>query len=68
MKRVAEAMGNNTILLKRWVKGRTKQQTWKFGLDKMIVNENWKNYCIEIPSNGGANDIKISGSRASRWW
>jgi hypothetical protein len=69
MHRVAEARGNNQITLARYVKSRFKQQSWLFnGSDKVIRNENWKNYCMEIPSNGGANDLKITGSIQSRWW
>jgi len=67
--RIAEAQGNNQITLKRWVAGRKKQQTWKFDpVAKVIRNMNWTNYVMEIPSNGGANDLKISGSISSRWW
>jgi len=69
MNRVAEAKGNNQITLNRWVKGRKKQQTWKFDpVAKVIRNMNWTNYVMEIPSKGGANDLKISGSINSRHW
>jgi len=68
MKRVAEAKGNNNISLMRYTKNRAAQK-WVFdGVSKTIRNDNWKNYYIEIPSNGGANNLKITGTKNSRWW
>jgi len=68
LNRIAEAKGNNNISLMRYAKGRKAQQ-WKFDpVAKVIRNMNWTNYIMEIPSNGGANDLKISGSIHSRWW
>jgi len=68
MHRVAEAGGNNNITLKRFAKGRNAQQWFYDNVSKTIKNQNWKNYCMEIPSNGRANDLKITGSITSRWW
>jgi len=68
MHRVVEAKGNNNISLMRWAKNRKAQQ-WKFDpVAKVLRNMNWTNYIMEIPSNGGANNLKISGTISSRWW
>jgi len=68
MWRVVQAQGNNNIALNRWVKNRAAQQWWFDPVSKTIRSQHWKNYCMEIPSNGGANELKISGSIKSRWW
>lgn len=68
MKRVAEAVGNNTITLKRWAKNR-KAQKWTYdSVRKVIMNMNWTNYGIQIPSNGGANDLRITSGINSKWF
>jgi hypothetical protein len=35
---------------------------------KTVRNNNWKNYCAEVPGNGGQNNFKITSSITSRWW
>jgi len=68
MNRVAQAQGSNQIYINRWVKNRKAQQ-WKFDpVAKVIRNMNWTNYVMEIPSKGGAADLKISGTISSRHW
>jgi hypothetical protein len=48
MKRVAEAMGTN-MKLKRWNKGRVRQQTCRFdSTTKTIKGEYYKNYSLDI--------------------
>jgi hypothetical protein len=68
MNRVLQAHGNNNIMLNRWVKNRAAQQWFFEPVSKTIRSQNWKNYCMEIPSNGGANELKITGTIKSRWW
>jgi len=71
MHRVAEAQGGHgRIDLKKWSKG-SEAQMWKFdGEKKVVVNKNWKHppgWCLGIPSNGNANDIKVMKLN-TRWW
>jgi len=68
MNRVAQAHGNNNIQLNRWKKNNKAQQWFFDPVSKTVRNNNWTNYCMERPSNGGANDLKITGSINSRWW
>jgi hypothetical protein len=66
-KRVAEGNGSN-ITLRRWRKN-VQQQVWFFnGQDKMIRSNYWKNYCLEIPGNGGQNELRMTSNCKSRWW
>jgi hypothetical protein len=68
MKRVAEMQGGTQVYLKRWVKNK-KQQQWFFDpVAKVIKNNYWKNYVLNIPSNGNANSINTVSSITSRWW
>jgi len=68
MKRVAEMLGGTQVTLKRWYKGR-KAQTWKFDpVAKVIRNDYWKNYVLNIPSNGNANQLNTVSGITSRWW
>jgi hypothetical protein len=68
MNRVIEAMGNNNMQQRRYAAGRKAQQ-WTFNCKtKMIMNFNWKNYCVEIQSNGNNKNIRMISSCSSRWW
>jgi hypothetical protein len=67
MKRVAENHGNNAITLRRWRNNVKQQQWWFDGESKTVRNNNWKARAMEIPSNGGANDLRTN-SVNSRWW
>jgi hypothetical protein len=68
MKRVLEAKGASNATIMRWVKNR-KSQTWYFdGKSKTIRSNYWKNYALEIQSNGGSNNLRLTSSINSRWW
>jgi len=68
MNRVAEMHGNTYMYLRRWRKNQ-KMQMWTFdGVSKLVKNMHWKNYCLEIPGNGGQNMLKTTTSMKSRWW
>jgi len=67
MKRVAEAVSTN-IKLKRWNKGRKRQQTFKFDItSKTIKNEYYKSYSLDITNNGRSANLRITTTN-SRWW
>jgi hypothetical protein len=68
MNRVAEAVGASDVRLKRWVKGRVAQQFWFDGVSKTLRSQHWKNYCVEIQSNGGNKSVRMTSSISSRWW
>jgi hypothetical protein len=68
MNRVIQAHGNNNIMLNRWKKNVAAQQWFFEPVSKTIRSNHWKNYCMEIPSSGKANELKITGSITSRWW
>jgi hypothetical protein len=55
MHRVAEMLGGTNVTLKRWVKNRKAQQWFFDCTSKLVRNNYWKNYCLNIPSNGKAN-------------
>jgi hypothetical protein len=68
MKRVVEAVGANNMVIKRWAKGRTAQQYRFNGVDKTVRSEQWKNYAVEIQSNGSNKNIRLTSTINSRWW
>jgi hypothetical protein len=56
-RRVAEMHGNRYVYLRRWIKNRKGQQ-WIFDQkSKTVTNMNWKNYALEIQSNGNGRHI-----------
>jgi hypothetical protein len=68
MKRVAECVGANNMILRRYVKGRQAQKFFFNEKDKTIRSNQWKNYAMEIQSNGGSSNIRFTSSINSRWW
>jgi hypothetical protein len=68
MKRVAECHGANNIWLRRWRKGDTGQQFFFDEVSKTIRSQKWKNYAMEIQSNGGSKNLRMTSSINSRWW
>jgi hypothetical protein len=48
MKRVAECVGANNMVLKRFAKGRIAQQFYFDGVSRTIRSQQWKNYALEI--------------------
>jgi hypothetical protein len=68
MKRVAEAVGANNVAIKRWRKNVTGQQFFFDCTSKTIRSQQWKNYAMEIQSNGGSKNIRFTSTINSRWW
>jgi hypothetical protein len=68
MKRVAECVGANNMILRRYVKGRVAQQYYFDGVSRTIRSQQWKNYAMEIQSNGGSANVRFTSSINSRWW
>jgi len=68
MKRVAEMVGANNIVLKRWVKGRLAQQFWFDQKTKTVHSNYWKTYVMEIKSNGKSKNFGANPYSNSRWW
>jgi hypothetical protein len=67
MKRIAECVGANNVVLKRWRKNAMGQQ-WAFdGKTKTLVNQQWKSHSLDIQSNGGSANIRCTTTN-SRWW
>jgi hypothetical protein len=68
MRRVAESIGANNITIRRWRKNQ-KMQQWTFNCaDKTIRSNHWKNYAMEIQSNGGSSNLRTTSGINSRWW
>jgi hypothetical protein len=68
MKRVAECIGANNMILRRYVKGRKAQKFYFNEKDKTIRSQQWKNYALEIQSNGGSSNLRFTSGINSRWW
>jgi hypothetical protein len=68
MKRVAECIGANNMVLRRYVKGRNAQKFFFNEKDKTIRSQQWKNYGLEIQSNGRSNNLRFTSGINSRWW
>jgi hypothetical protein len=68
LKRVIESIGANNMVIKRYTKGRLAQQFWFDEKSKTIRSQQWKNYCVEIQSNGGSTNVRMTSGITSRWW
>jgi hypothetical protein len=56
------------VRIRRYYTGRRNQQTWRFDTKtKTIANMNWKNYSLDITSNGNGANLRVAGTN-SRWW
>jgi hypothetical protein len=66
--RMAESIGANNIILKKWRRGNTAQQWFFDGVSKTIRCNKWKNYAMEIQNNGNSNNIYTTNAINSRWW
>jgi hypothetical protein len=66
--RVAEMLGGTNMVLKRWRKNTRQQQFWFDEVSKTIRNNYWKNYCLDIQSNGNSNNLRTTSGINSRWW
>jgi hypothetical protein len=68
MKRVAECHGANNVWLRKWRKNDTGQQFFFDCTSKTIRSQKWKNYAMEIQSNGGSKNLRFTSGITSRWW
>jgi hypothetical protein len=68
MKRVAECIGANNVVIKKWRKNALGQQFYFDGVSRTIRSQQWKNYAMEIQSNGGSANIRFTSGITSRWW
>jgi len=68
MNKVAEMLGGTNMVLKRWRKNTRQQQFFFDEKTKTIRNNYWKNYCLDIQSNGNSNNLRTVSSINSRWW
>jgi len=66
--RVAEMHGANNVWLRRWRKNTLAQQFFFDEVTKTIRSNQWKNYCLEIQSNGNSNNLRGTSGITSRWW
>ena len=68
MKRVVECIGANNLVLKRSRPKIAAQQYFFNGVSKTIHSNHWKNYVMEIQSNGGSSNLRMISTITSRWW
>jgi len=67
MKRIAECVGANNVVLKRW-RNNVRAQQWYFdGVSKTIKNNYWKSHSLDIQGNGASNNLRCTTTN-SRWW
>jgi len=68
MKRVIEAYGNSNLAIRRYRKNQKQQMWWFDSVSKTLRSNYWKNYCMEIQSNGGSSNLRMISTISSRWW
>ena len=68
MKRVVQCHGASTIKLNRYVKTTVAQQWYFDAVSKTVRSNHWKNYAMQIPGNGGQNELSMTSGINSRWW
>jgi len=68
MNRVAECIGANNIVIKRYKPNVTQQQFVFDEVTKTIRSKTWSNYALEIQSNGGSSNLRMTSGITSRWW
>jgi hypothetical protein len=68
MKRVVECHGANNLTINRYTKGKLQQQYYFDQKSKTIRSQLWKNYAMEIQSNGNSNNVRMTSGINSRWW
>jgi hypothetical protein len=66
--RVAECIGANNIVLKRWRNNVTQQQFFFDEKSKTIRSKTWTNYAMDIQSNGASSTLRVTSGISSRWW
>jgi len=67
-KRVIESISANNLVIKRWRKNVMGQQFFFDSVSKTIRSQQWKNYAMEIQSNGGSTNVRMISTITSRWW
>jgi hypothetical protein len=68
MQRIVQCHGATHVRLNRWLKNRKDQQFFFEPVSKTIRSNNWKNYALEIQSNGGHPNLRFTSGINSRWW
>jgi hypothetical protein len=68
MQRVMECIGASNMTLRRWRKNTLAQQFYFDPVSKTIRSQQWKNYAMEIQSNGGSANLRATSTINSRWW
>ena len=68
MKRVVQCHGATHVRLNRYIINRKDQQYYFDPVSKTIRSNNWKNYAMEIQSNGGHANLRFTSTINSRWW
>jgi hypothetical protein len=63
-----ECIGANNITLRRWRKNTIAQQFYFDPVSKTIRSQQWKNRAMEIQSNGGSANLRVTSTINSRWW
>jgi hypothetical protein len=61
-------LGGTNMVLKRWRNNQRQQQFFFDEVSKTIRNNYWKNYCLDIQSNGRSNNLRTVSGINSRWW
>jgi hypothetical protein len=67
MKRVIECIGGGNVVIKRYTKGRVGQQFYFDGVSKTVKSQQWKDRSLDIQSNGGSSNLRMTTTN-SRWW
>jgi hypothetical protein len=68
--RVAECVGANNLMIKRWRKNALNQQ---FIFDEKsktirVFYKNWRAYGMEIQTKGTSTNVRMTKGPNSRWW
>jgi uncharacterized protein (UPF0248 family) len=66
--RVVEMLGGTNVVLKRWRNNVRQQQFFFDEVTKTVRNNYWKNYCLDIQSNGNSNNLRTTSGITSKWW
>jgi hypothetical protein len=67
MQRVIECVSANNLVIRRYVRGRTAQRFFFDITSKTIKSQHWKNRSMDIQSNGGSSNLRMTTTN-SRWW
>jgi hypothetical protein len=67
MRRVVECISANNLVIRRYVKNRVAQNFFFDGVSKTIKSQQWKHVSMDITSNGGSSNLRMTTTN-SRWW